>query len=391
MKKKILFVLNNMNIGGTEKAFLNQVNELPLEKYDITLLLLEKSGGFMEYIPKEINVNVMNSYENMKEAIMLPPLGIIKKHIKEGNILYSMSLLLGHAIFKITKDRTLYYRIVLKSNIKDEINEKYDIAIAYCGPFDFLTVYVLYFVKSIKKIQWIHFDVSKFNFNTKMCRKLYPKFDQINVVSDEARLQLLKKIPTIKNKTFTCLNTVSANQCKKMADEENGFMDQFDGIRIITIGRLSEEKGQDIIPEIAAALKEKRINFKWYLIGDGKLRGLIEKRCKMYSVEDNVILLGTKPNPYPYLKEADLYIQTSIHEGFCITLAEAKVFDLPIISTDCAGAHEQLDNQKNCKVVKRTAIELFNAIKDSLSSIKKKEYDKNDICIKPKEMGESKL
>lgn len=113
---------------------------------------------------------------------------------------------------------------------------------------------------------------------------------------------------------------------------------------------------------MVAYLKNHGIAFRWYLVGDGKLRPEIERKCAKYGVSDDVVFLGTMPNPYPYLKQADLYVQTSVHEGFCITLAEAKVFGLPIISTDCAGAHEQLDGVANCHVVRREVPEICNAM-----------------------------
>lgn len=360
--KKTLFVLNNMNIGGTEKAFLNLVNTLSPDEYDVTLLLLQKSGGFLSFIPEWVHIKVIDGYESMKTEIMDPPLQVARNYLRDGKIIRALSIATLHSIFKFTDDRTSYYRYVLKGH---EEQEYYDIAIAYCGPFDFLTVYVLYFVRAAKKIQWIHFDVSKFQFNTKICRKLYPKFDQINVVSNEAREQLIKKIPEIAEKTVVYPNVVSQEQCRKMAQMGDGFTDDFAGIRIVTVGRLSEEKGQDIIPEVAAQLKQDGFNFRWYLVGDGKLRPTIEQKREAYAVNENIVFLGTQANPYQFLKDADLYVQTSKHEGFCITLAEAKAFDLPIVSTDCAGAHEQLDGRKNCMVVERNV----NTISKGILSI----------------------
>ena len=168
-------------------------------------------------------------------------------------------------------------------------------------------------------------------------------------------MQLVKRIPEILGKTVVTPNVIVAEQCRKMAEIENGFSDEFEGIRVLTIGRLSEEKGQDIVPEVAAKLKENNLKFKWYLIGDGKLRKAIEEKSKALGVENEVVLLGTKTNPYPYLKQADIYVQTSIHEGFCITLGEAKVFGMPIVSTEFAGAHEQLDGVDKYFVVDRNA------------------------------------
>lgn len=360
--KKILFLLNNMNIGGTEKSFLNLLGTLSPEEYDVTLLLLEATGGFMEYIPSWVHVEVMSGYSAMRKEILEPPLTIVKQYIKAKKIIRAACLAFCHLLFKLTDDRTLYYRYVLKG--KARIQEEYDAAIAYAGPFDFLTVYVLYGIQAKENVQWIHFDVSKFHFNTKMCRRLYPRFDQINVVSDEARKALLEKIPEIAPKTKTVLNTVSAEQCRALADMGHGFEDGYTPpcIRVVTVGRLSKEKGQDIIPEVASYLKNRGITFRWYLVGDGKLKPEIEQKCAEYGVSDEVIFLGTTPNPYPYLKQTDLYVQTSVHEGFCITLAEAKVFGLPIISTECAGAHEQLDGIANCHVVRREVPEICDAM-----------------------------
>lgn len=357
--KKILFVLNNMNIGGTEKAFLNYVDTLPPEEYDITLLLLEKTGGFLPYIPERVHIRVMDDYASMKREIMDPPLRTAGSYLKLGHVCRALGIAAFHLITKITNDRTLYHRYVL-GNRQEE--GTYDVAIAYCGPFDFLSVYVLYAVRAVKKVQWIHFDVSKIYFNTRTCKKLYPKFDSICVVSDAAREQLLKKIPEISNKTITIPNVVPPEQCRKLAEVGAGFQDRFKGARIVTVGRLSEEKGQDIIPPIAAKLKENGLRFRWYLVGDGNLRPTIETLCGKYDVSEEVVFLGVQANPYPYLKQADVYVQTSKHEGFCLTLAEAKAFDIPIISTDCAGAHEQLDEKSNCVVVKRDVLCLYKAI-----------------------------
>lgn len=370
--KKILFLLINMNIGGTEKSLLNLLDTLSPDEYDITLLLLEATGGFMEFIPSWVHIETVSGYSEMKPEIMLPPVSVVKQYLRNHKVWCAIRLFAGHLFFKVTEDRTPYYRIVLED--KHRLNVEYDVAIAYAGPFDFLSVYTLYYIRAKEKVQWIHFDIRKFHFNEKLCRKLYPKFDRINVVSDEARIALLEKIPEIAPKTKTVLNVVSAEQCRALADKGIGFEDvppPPHGIRIVTVGRLSEEKGQDIIPEVASYLKANNVQFRWYLVGDGKIKPEIEEKCMKYGVSNDVVFLGITTNPYQYLKQADIYVQTSVHEGFCITLAEAKVFGLPIISTDCAGAREQLDGISNCHVVQRSVAEIGNAI---IKEFKKTRY-----------------
>lgn len=232
--KKVLFLLSNMNIGGTEKSFLNLLDTLSPEEYDVTLLLLEATGGFMELIPPWVHVEVMPEYPTMRGEIMDPPLRVVKQYIRQGKLGRALGLAFCHLVFKITDDRTLYYRYVLKG--KARLYADYDVAIAYAGPFDFLTVYALYDVHAKEKVQWIHFDVSKFHFNTKMCRRLYPRFDQINVVSDEARKALIEQIPSIAPKTKTVRNVVSAEQCRKLANMDTDLEDVYTRIHVYTGG-----------------------------------------------------------------------------------------------------------------------------------------------------------
>ena len=355
-----------MNVGGTEKAFLNLVDTLSPEEYDVTLLLLEAKGGFLPFVPSWIKIETLEGYsEGMDTEIMDPPLQVVKKYFLSGKIWRGMKLFLTHLWFKLTLNRVPYYKCVLGRKTNPV---HYDTAIAFAGPFDFLSVYIAHFVKAEEKIQWIHFDVSKFHFNIETCRHLYETFDRIYCVSEAARQSLLQILPRVSGKTFTKPNIVSCNLCRKLSEEPSESLRKGNELILMTLGRLSSEKGQDIIPEIALGLKKEGLEFCWYLIGDGKLREVVEDKIKRYGLSENIVLLGTKTNPYPYLKQADLYVQTSLHEGFCITLAEAKAFDLPVISTDCAGAHEQLDGVSRCHVVNRDVDEMLRVIISEVSN-----------------------
>lgn len=359
VKKRICFVLNNMNVGGTEKAFLNMVGFLPKEKFDITLLLLERSGGFLPMVPEHVRIETIPGYDRMKPEIMDAPLAVVRREMREGKLLRAAGLALTHLLFKLTGDRTPYCRQVL-GGVRNE--EYYDYAVAYCGPFDLITVYVLYCMKAKRKIQWIHFDVKKIYFNKEMYRRLFRKFHRICVVSGEARKNLLEVIPEIAPKTKVVRNRISMEECRRMAALGEGFQDGCEGLRIVTLGRLSAEKGQDIIPYAARILADRGLIFRWYLIGDGKLRKTIEEAAGELGVTDLLSFCGTQINPYPFLQQADIFVQTSVHEGFGIAIAEAKAFNLPVISTDCTGAHEQLEGRENSHIVGRTAEEIAEAV-----------------------------
>ena len=348
--KKVLYVLNYMNVGGTEKSFLNLIEDMPPEEYDITLLLLEKKGDFLDMVPERVHIDVLENYDRIKKEIMDPPISVFREYLKRGKLYSAAGILITHLLFKITRDRTPYYRFVLRGAKK---RGGYDEVHAYAGPFDFVSALVAYRFFGGKKIQWIHFDVSKIWFDLKTSRTLYRKMNEIRVVSAEAKQSFLSLLPEIEEKTVVFRNIVPVNACRRLADSGPGFTDGFTGIRIVTLGRLSKEKGQEIIPDVAYELKKNGYSFRWYIIGEGNLREIIEKKITELNLAEEVTLLGMEKNPYPFLKYADVYVQTSIHEGFCLTLSEALAFDLPVISTNCAGAHEQLDRRENCFIVER--------------------------------------
>ena len=128
-------------------------------------------------------------------------------------------------------------------------------------------------------------------------------------------------------------------------------------------------KRQDIVPEIVKKLKKSGQNIKWYLLGCGNLEKQIQGKIQEYNLQEKLILLGKKLNPYPFYKECDIYVQTSRHEGFCITVAEAKAFDLPIIATDVVGVRDQL-KQENEIVVPRDVESMYQEIVKMINRLK---------------------
>ncbi|MCK1983020.1 MULTISPECIES: glycosyltransferase [Peribacillus] len=358
--KKILFMVINMNVGGTEKALLNMVSAFPKDKFKITILMLEKHGDFLNYIPEGIRVEYVKGYKNIKHSIIEPLHSVVLGHFKKGNLIKASIVLLCYLSSKLMKERSLYYRYILREF--PVIQQEYDIAVAYAGPMDFISYYVTNKIKAKKRIQWIHFDVNKIGFNKFFAAKMYKKIDKIFVVSEEGKERLLKKLPSLINKTDVFSNVVSQELIEYQAEEGKGFRDTFDGIRILTVGRLSYEKGQDLAIQALTKLIHNGYKVKWYCIGDGKSRVNYEKLITNSNVSDHFKLLGSDPNPYPYIKDCDIYVQPSRHEGYCITLAEARCLNKPIITTDFTGANEQIKNGVTGLIVNCDANEIYKAI-----------------------------
>ena len=368
--KKILFMCINMNIGGTEKALLTMLNEIDSSKYDITLLMLEEYGEFLNEIPSFVKVKYVNEYKAIKPFINDPPMLLAKKLIKDKKYLTGVMTSLSYIISKISNNMSYYYRYILR-NI-NSLEENYDLAVAYAGPMDFITYFVLNKIKAKKKVQWIHFDITKIGFNKKFAENNYKKFDKIFVVSQEGKEKLINLIPALNNKVEAFFNIISCNLIENMSKNGNGFNDSFNGVRILTVGRLSKEKGQDLTINVLARLKNEGYNIKWYCIGDGHKRDNYKQKIKNLNIENDYILLGSKLNPYPFMKECDIYVQPSRHEGYCITLGEARCFDNPIVTTNFTGANEQIKNEETGLVCEISDEGIYKSVKRLL--------DDKDLC-----------
>lgn len=363
---KILFMMINMNVGGMEKALLNMISEMDNKEYEVTILMLEKYGGFLEEIPSWVNIQYLEDYNNIKPMLNYPPKNVIRDLIKNNSYLRAFNLMIMHIITKLIDDRTLFYKYVFKDY--KSIEDIYDIAVAYAGPTDYITYYVLNKINAKRKFQWIHFDITKVGFNRKFARNNYKRFDKIFIVSEEAKEKLINCIPELSNNMETFKNIVSKNNIFSKINNQHPYNDNFKGIRLITVGRLSEEKGQDILIPIVKRLNDDGYNIRWYCIGEGNLRKKCEELILKYEVGDKFILLGNINNPYNYINASDIYVQSSRHEGYCIALAEAKILNKPIVTTNFAGAREQIINNKTGLISECNENDIYNNIKKLLDS-----------------------
>lgn len=364
--KKILFMVSSMNIGGVEKSLISLLSVIPKDKYEITVLTLEKKGGFLEYIPDWVKVEEASWFKEIKPIIMQPPQQTIKNYFNNNEYMKIPGFVGAYLIDKHFKNRYMYYKNILNSIPNNK--KEYDVAIAYAGPTEIIDAYIAHKVNAKKRIAWVHFDVSKHYVNKNLYNELYKRFNKIFVVSKEAKVKLDKEITGIEKKTEEFSNIISKNIIMEMSEEKIEFDNDFKGIKIMTVGRLSKEKGQDLGIRVLQRLKHYGYNVKWYCVGDGNARSEYENLIKKYGLENDFILLGAKANPYPYIKNSDIYVQTSIHEGYCITLAEAKSLYKPIVTTDFTGAYEQITNNETGFIVKWNEADMCTRIKELIDN-----------------------
>lgn len=359
--KKIIFVLSFASLGGIEKSLLNLLHNFDFSKYSVDIALLNEKGGFHKYIPKEINIIPINCFKGeCWNFINDTPYDNLTRLIKRCRIITAFIYAFLYLLNKYTynKYQILFYKWITRYSEKLSFN--YDIAIAYGGPNNLIDFFVYHKISALKKIGWIHFDISKFGCSP-ISKSTYKYFDKICIVSKEAKDNFLRLLPQYKKKTIVFYNKIQVQDIIKQANERIVFKND-KSIKILTVGGIREEKGQIVAIKSLKVLIDKGYNIIWYFVGDGPLRNKCENLAKELGISKQTIFEGNQINPYVYMKNCDIYVQPSLHEGYCITLAEALCFPNPIVSTNFAGAREQLQNRENATITKAQPELLANAI-----------------------------
>ena len=360
-------MINTMNLGGTEKSLISLLSVMSRDKHDVTILMLEKYGELQYFIPKWVKVEYLNGYSSIKNIISKPPHKTIIEFLKRGRLIKVLKIFNTSVKYKISKNFDCFYFEVLK---KHKTIKEYDIAIAYAGPFDFISYFIVKKINAKIKVQWIHFDVSKVLSLATFGNKYYQYFDKIFCVSENAKVVFDDMFPNFCDKTSVFKNIVSKSNLEKSASIGETFSDGYDGLKILTLGRLSEEKGQQMIPSIVHRLKKDKIKFKWYLIGDGKLKDNLLSQIKELDLRNDLIVLGSKINPYRFVKDCDIYVQTSFHEGYCLTVHEAKILNKPVVITNVASADNLILNGEDGLIVEINEEAIYTGVKKLITDTK---------------------
>lgn len=363
---KIFFLLSSMNVGGVEKAFLGMLSTIPLDKYEVHLGLINKKGGFLDYLPKDVKIHEIAVYQKYWRLMNDPPLHCIKELIKKGHIIDALVHLFLYIQFKLSGNRYWFYKYLLRN--EPMMAENFDLAVAFAGPYSTIDYYVCEKVNAPVKCGWIHFDVSKFGIDKGMTAQLYKNYQKIFIVSETAKKIFDGLFPQFKDKTEVFYNIVSPEQVIRLAENGDSYTDNFEGKRILTVGRISEEKGQRVAIEALKLILAQGVDARWYFVGDGKDKEYCKKLAEKLSISDRIVFLGTQTNPYGFMRDCDIYMQPSRHEGFCITLAEALCFSNPIVATDFTGAKEQLEHRANGIVTGMSAEDIAKGLRKAITS-----------------------
>lgn len=336
-------------------------------KYDVDLQLFKYGGEFERYLNKNVNLLPPFQYTTFIEKSLSKQLFSLI-HIKNikmflMRILYSTLLRVNHQLNNAMIAR-IYWQTIGNCIEKSPIS--YDYAIAYAQGVP--TFYVIDKVHAKKKLGWVN-AIYKLNGKEKEFQlNYYCKLYKIITVSDSVLNVFSEVFPTLKKNMTTIWDITDYNFILYMSQEGISYTDNYIGKRILTVGRLNKyHKGYDIALKVCKILKEKGLDFRWYAIGKGPYREEMERYIKENGLEKHFILLGTTPNPYPFFKDAYLYVQTSRHEGFGLTIAEARLLNIPVVTTEFDAVYNQMIQGKNGIVTKQDPQMVAEAIEKLLT------------------------
>lgn len=355
MKKQLLIVAHHMTIGGVQKTLVSASKALDYDKYDITLYLRKNRTDLLEYVDKRINVIVNkdpNHYYRKPYAVALQLRIMLNKFLGRNKAVAALDIKLAN---KIREDSMRYEQKTYFDS------KKYDIAIAYVHGYT--AYFVADYVKADKKIIFFHVST---NDLPEVHNKFITKFNKAATVHEGLVRLVAEWYPSLSDKIYVVENFVDGELIKKQS-EKNVF-EKTDKTVLCSCGRFAPVKGFNMAVEAAKILKENRLDFVWYFVGDGPERVYIENLIKKYDLDKNIILTGMQKNPYPYMAECNIYVQPSYEEAWGLTIAEANKLKKPVVSTKTVGGMKLIENEKNgilCDINPQAIAEAIKELNDN--------------------------
>lgn len=349
MKPHILINMHYLEIGGAETALIGLLNALDPKRVDVDLFLHDHRGEMIQFVPEWVNVLPPITEYTMLERP-------IKELVKRGHWLIAGARLWAKYISKKAYKKShsslpnagiFHYIAKYTTPLLPKINPTvtYDLAISFLNPHQTTAQKV----NTRKRIAWIHTDYTKIWVDANDELPVWSKYDYIASISPDVTKTFLQTFPSFANtnKIVEIENILSPAFVRRRADIKNveGEMSKYGGeVKLLSIGRFSEAKNYDNMPDICQRMVKEGVDVKWFIIGFGGDEQLIRRKIEEAGMQEHVIILGKRSNPYPYIKACDIYVQPSRYEGKSVTVREAQMLCKPVVVTNYPTASSQIKN-----------------------------------------------
>ena len=339
MRQRILFVAQNMDVGGIQTSLVNLLKHIDThraDEYEISLFTFGK-GALLSNIPNSVSVILGNRFLQLSAE----PFFSVMKRKQPADILLRILLMLYVRLW----GSKCFYRKQFRKHIP---SAEYDIAISYFNdvPNNYFNqgtnLFVSEYVQAKEKVAWIHSDPIRAKFDAEHCRNIYRNFDRIVCVSRAVETNFHKLVPEYANKTEVIYNFVPTQEVCELAQAALPYSGE--KFHVVTVGRVDNaSKRMDGIVRLCARLKNEGVRqFLWHIVGNGPDLPGNQQLARELGVEDLICFEGEKTNPFPYIKHADLFALYSAYEGYPMVIGEAQTLDTFILTTNYAAAKEQI-------------------------------------------------
>lgn len=365
--KKMLIIMTMLDAGGAERSLINFLNTYDRSKYQVDLLLFKKKGCLLKYVPQDVKIidqerkffYLYNFSENFWDNLR-------NLHLIVYRFFYTMLYKKNKQGSKIVAKQLRWDKYI---RVMEDIGQEYDVAMAY---LDGEPVYYLADkVRAKRRIGWIHNDYVRIMGDRDFDAKRFAKLDQIVSISPKCVEVLKENFPQLSDRITELENINSKDVIDKLAEEYYPSEYNYDGAKILSVGRLTKQKAFERIVPITKELIANDLKFRWFVLGDGVLGNELKAQVEAEGLADYIVYLGVRDNPYPYMKNADVIVQTSLFEGKSVVLDECKILHKKIVATEYNTVYDQVGDYP-VVVVKPDAKELADRIVETIS---------NDITI----------
>lgn len=353
---KILFIIPSLGVGGAEKSLITLLNSIDTSNDNVSLLLLHDHGALFNQINKRIEVIDADKDSQKLLDPLIPSLKYFFRMKKFKIVFFRFVASLVHRFI----NNSVQIEWKLLNKFYKNIIGQYDIAIAYLqGVAEY---FVVDKVNANKKVLWMHTSFLYHCLPNDYERKYVNAFSKIVCVSEAAKKDFLELFPNLSDSTIVFYNLIDSKQILLLSNQPCDVEFDQTMLNIVSVGRLHVAKGYDISIKAFANFQMYYPETRFYIIGDGPQKKELERLINTEKIADKCFLLGSKLNPYNYMKNSSIILQASRYEGYCIVLAEAKCLGKQIISTDFFGAREQLGNEKDDLIVHCDEMSIFKAL-----------------------------
>lgn len=364
MKKKLLFINGHLNTGGVEKSLLDVLTHLDYNRYDVDLLLLEELGDYTDELPQQVHVNlrcVKNTYGPFVDSLL--------RCVRQQDW-FCFQMRLIFLLMKFFGQK----RIKLAQKLLTG-NKHYDCVIGFRPGI--CTQIAAFAVNADKRITWWHHG--EINVEHGSYLEATDAYDQIAVVSEACRNMLADVFPTLKDKLTVVPNMLDVDAIWQKAGAFQPYAED-SRLHIVTLCRLSPEKHVENAIFAAAKLKESGIPFQWHMVGSGSIENDLRNAATAANVQDVFLFEGNQPNPYPYLKNADLFVHPSYVESQGLVVLEAMALGIPCVVTKSLGPCEFIEDGINGVLTEQNPESLTEKILEMLTNRELYEQIKSNTC-----------